>query len=243
MKIALVGYGKMGQIIDRMAQERGHSIVARIDSNNADSITQLHELQPDVAIEFSVPHVAYGNLTHLISQGINTVCGTTGWLDHMDDVVNRVIDGDSAFLYASNFSVGVNIFFAVNKCLARLMAQQNAYSAHIEEIHHTSKKDAPSGTGLTLAQQVMARIPRYDDWAPNPSHDTNTLPLISKRIDPAPGTHVVTYDSPIDSIEIKHTAHSREGFALGALLASEYIHGRSGVYSMEDVLQINKIVS
>jgi 4-hydroxy-tetrahydrodipicolinate reductase len=179
------------------------------------------------------------NLITLIKNNNKVVCGTTGWLEHYEELTTLAQEQKGAFLYASNFSVGVNIFFAINQKLASLMADQPDYTAMVEEIHHTSKKDAPSGTGLTLTQQILAIHPSYDQWVNHTrERPKSALPLISKRIDPAPGTHIITYDSPIDSIEIKHTAHSRKGFALGAIAAAAYIVDKQGVFTMNDVLKI-----
>lgn len=239
MRIAIVGYGKMGKLIEELALAKGHSISYRISSANASDIHKITPSNTDVCIEFSVPSKALENLITLIQNDNKVVCGTTGWLDHYEEISELTQKQKGAFLYASNFSVGVNIFFAINQKLASLMAEQPDYSAKVEEIHHTSKKDAPSGTGLTLTQQILTVHPSYDQWVNHSGERPDTaLPLVSKRIDPAPGTHVITYDSPIDSIEIKHTAHSRQGFALGAIAAAAYIVDKQGVFTMNDVLKI-----
>jgi 4-hydroxy-tetrahydrodipicolinate reductase len=239
MRIAIVGYGKMGKLIEELALEKGHSISFRISSTNAADIHKVTPSNTDVCIEFSVPGKALENLITLIKNNNKVVCGTTGWLEHYEELTTLAQEQKGAFLYASNFSVGVNIFFAINQKLASLMADQPDYTAMVEEIHHTSKKDAPSGTGLTLTQQILAIHPSYDQWVNHTrERPKSALPLISKRIDPAPGTHIITYDSPIDSIEIKHTAHSRKGFALGAIAAAAYIVDKQGVFTMNDVLKI-----
>ncbi len=236
MKIALIGYGKMGKAIESIALERGHEICLKISSQNIDAFTDHNLSQCDVAIEFTNPHSAVGNITKCLNAGIPTICGSTGWLDHLAEVKNIRQQKNGAFLYASNFSVGVNIFFEVNKRLAELMAKQNEYDVSIEEIHHTQKKDAPSGTAITIADQVLENVKRKTRWVNEPSGDPADLLITSKRIDPAPGTHSVKYSSAIDDIEITHTAHNRTGFALGAVLAAEFIAGKKGIFSMQDVL-------
>ena len=230
----------MGRLIEELALEKGYSISYKISSKNEEDIHKIQPANTDVCIEFSIPDKAYENLSILIGNQNKVVCGTTGWLDHYDDITGLTQDMESAFLYASNFSIGVNIFFAINQKLANLMAGQVAYSVKVEEIHHTSKKDAPSGTGLTLTQQILEVHPAYDQWVDydNDERASSALPLISKRIDPAPGTHIIEYNSPIDSIEIKHTAHSRKGFALGALSAAAFIKDKQGVFTMNDVLKL-----
>ena len=239
MRIAIVGYGKMGKLIEELALEKGHSISYRISSANTADIHKISPSNTDVYIECCVPAKALENLITLIQNDNEVVCGTTGWLDRYEQITELTQQQKGAFLYASNFSVGVNIFFAINQKLASLMAEQPDYSPKVEEIHHTSKKDAPSGTGLTLTQQILAVHPSYNQWVNHAEERPDTaLPLVSKRIDPAPGTHVITYDSPIDSIEIKHTAHSRKGFALGAIAAAAFIVDKQGVFTMNDVLKI-----
>jgi len=236
MKIALIGYGKMGRAIERAALSRGHEIILKIDLDNQ------HELNPaklsgaDVAIEFTGPASARSNLLKLADYGVPVICGSTGWLDAYDEVSRTFEEKGLAFVYASNFSIGVNIFFELNKKLAELMASHPEYRASLREIHHTQKKDAPSGTAITLAGQVMERIPSLTTWVNEPAHSAAELSIISERIDPAPGIHEVLYSSAIDDLEIRHTAHNREGFAGGAVLAAEYIYNKKGVFSMKDVL-------
>lgn len=242
MKIALIGYGKMGKTIEKIAQSRGHEIVLRLDVNNPDDFHLLN--QADVAIEFTRPESAVGNLEKCIKLGVPVVCGTTGWLRHFDDIASLTQSSESAFFYASNYSIGVNIFFEINRKLAEMMQTQPQYSVSLEEIHHTQKLDAPSGTAITLAEGILQNISRKTRWIceeeahPNANADKTEqdLVIMSKRIDPAPGTHIIRYDSAIDSIEITHTAHSREGFATGAVLAAEWLLDKKGVFSMKDML-------
>lgn len=239
MKIVLVGYGKMGQTIERIAVSRGHEVVLRISSANKDELTSSRLQEADVAIEFTRPESARGNVLKCLSGGINVVSGTTGWNEGLQEAGNMAIADNRAFLHASNFSIGVNIFFEVNKVLARLMNGQEEYEVSIEETHHTAKKDAPSGTAITLAQQVLAEVARKKQWVLNDANGGEVLPIMAYRVEDVPGTHKVTYSSAIDDIELVHTAHSRDGFALGAVLAAEFLAGKTGVYSMKDVLGIS----
>ena len=240
MKIALIGYGKMGKTIENIALLRGHEIVLRLDVNNPEDFDKLSEA--DVAIEFTRPESAVGNLEKCIAAGVPVVCGTTGWLKHFDEIAAKTKAQNSGFFYASNYSIGVNIFFEINKRLAEMMKTQPQYEVKMEEIHHTQKLDAPSGTAITLAEGIFQNIGRKTNWvcstenSPNTEGSDHDIVITAKRIDPAPGTHTVTYDSPIDTIEITHTAHSREGFATGAVLAAEWLYGKKGVFSMKDML-------
>jgi len=236
MRIALLGYGKMGKAIEEIALERGHEIVLKVNEENLEDFTRDNLLRADVAIEFTNPHSAYENVRQTIGFGVPVVSGSTGWTEKLAEIEEYCKQQNGSFLYASNFSVGVNIFFELNKKLAALMAPHKEYSVTLEEIHHTQKKDAPSGTAITLAEQVMAGIPGKKKWVNEASGDASELSIISKRIDPAPGTHTVKYSSPIDDIEIIHTAHNRKGFATGAVLAAEYIHNKKGIFSMREVL-------
>ena len=236
MKIALIGYGKMGKAIERIAVSRGHEIILKIDLDNGHEMTAENLLKADVAIEFTGPSSAAANLLKCADSGIRVVSGSTGWLDQFEVVKNAFEKKGSAFLYASNFSIGVNIFFELNKKLAGLMAPYREYTVEMLEIHHTQKKDAPSGTAITLAEQVMSRIPSLKSWVNRPPQNAGELPILSERTDPAPGTHEVKYHSSIDDIEIIHTAHSRDGFAGGAVLAAEFILNKKGIFSMKDVL-------
>lgn len=236
MRIALIGYGKMGRAIERIAVAKGHEIVLKIDLDNGFEMTAENLKKADVAIEFTGPASAPANLLICAQSGVRTISGSTGWLEQLDTISNAFIKRDSAFLYASNFSIGVNIFFELNKKLASLMATHREYSVEMMEIHHTQKKDAPSGTAITLAEQVMKEIPSLNSWVNRSVQNPGELPILSKRLDPAPGTHEVRYFSAIDEIEIIHTAHNREGFAGGAVLAAEYILDKKGIFAMKDVL-------
>ena len=234
MKIALIGYGKMGKTIENIALERGHEVVLRLDVNNPEDFKRLAEA--DIAIEFTRPESAVDNLKRCMSVKVPVVCGTTGWLEHYDEVSKLCQNNNAAFFYASNYSIGVNIFFEINRQLAAMMHNYPMYDIKMEEIHHTQKLDAPSGTAITLAKGIIENVGRKTNWVCDTEGSPDDLVITSKRIDPAPGTHVVTYDSPIDSIEITHTAHSREGFATGAVLAAEWLFGKKGVFSMKDML-------
>lgn len=236
MKIALIGYGKMGKAIEEIALHRGHEILYRIDVDSKKVLEKGTLSQADVAIEFSTPATAFENINKCFDAGVPLVCGTTGWLDKMGDVRKRCLAEKQAFLYASNFSIGVNIFFEVNKHLASLMASQDQYEVSMEEIHHTQKKDAPSGTAITLAEGILSALPRKKKWVNEITSDPAELGILSKRIDPAPGTHIIRYTSEEDDIEIRHTAHSRKGFAAGAVTAAEWLEGKQGVFTMKDVL-------
>lgn len=236
MKIALIGYGKMGKTIEAIALQRGHTINLKIDIDSMDSFTKENLQQSAVAIEFTGPHSAKDNILKCLGAGIPVVSGSTGWLADWALAEQKCIETNGSFLYASNFSVGVNIFFELNKKLAQLMRGQDDYEISMEEIHHTQKKDAPSGTAITLAEQILQEIPRKKKWVNNETSDPLALAIISKREDPAPGTHSIKYSSAIDDIEIIHTAHSRQGFALGAVLAAEYIVDKKGIFNMKDVL-------
>lgn len=236
MKIALIGYGKMGKAIEAIALRRGHQVVLTIDADNLNDFTAEKLSQAEVAIEFTGPHSAAENVLRCIEYGVPLVCGSTGWLHRWAEAEARCKARNGTLLYASNFSVGVNLFFELNKYLAGLMQGHPEYRIELEEIHHTQKKDAPSGTAITLAEQILERVQRVQKWVNEPSQTAGELPIISKRVDPAPGTHHVRYQSDIDDIEIIHTAHSREGFATGAVLAAEYIRDKKGIFSMKDVL-------
>ncbi|WP_315237661.1 4-hydroxy-tetrahydrodipicolinate reductase [Capnocytophaga granulosa] len=229
MKIALLGYGKMGKTIERIAQERGHEIVLKVDAPGDYDLSVA-----EVAIEFSTPQSAFANISRVLSLGLPTVAGTTGWLEHYPEAVTLCKEHEAAFLYASNFSIGVNIFFELNKTLAQLMRKYPEYAVAIEEIHHTQKLDAPSGTAITLAQEIIEQTDKVG-WELGETTE-DKIPITAKRIENVPGTHIVTYKSVVDTLEIKHTAHSRDGFALGAVLAAEWIIGKKGVFSMKDVL-------
>ncbi len=238
MNIALIGYGKMGRTIEEVAMKRGHNVVLRITSANGMDLRKLKQVGTDVAIEFTRPESAKENVLHCLDEGVSVVSGTTGWNDDLGAAKAAAKSGNKAFLHASNFSVGVNIFFEVNKLLASLMNGHDEYSVSIEETHHTQKKDAPSGTAITLAEQIIQNLRSKQVWTLNNLGERGTVPITAHRIENVPGTHKITYSSAIDDIELIHTAHNRDGFALGAVLAAEYINGKQGVYSMKDVLGI-----
>jgi len=233
MKIALLGYGKMGKVIERIALERGHEIVLRKDHD-----MDYEGLEnADVAIDFSVPSAAVSNISACLETNIPIVSGTTGWLEHYDEMVALCKAKNGGFIYGSNFSLGVNIFFELNNYLAKMMANLEQYKVSMEEIHHTQKLDAPSGTAISLANGVIQNS-NYTNWTlENPTD--NEIHIEAKRIENIPGTHSVFYDSEVDQIEIKHTAHSREGFALGAVIAAEWLKDKKGVFTMKDVLNLN----
>lgn len=238
MNIAIIGYGKMGKTIEQIATQRGHSIVLKISSANLDELTTDNLKKADVAIEMTQPEAAKKNILLCLQSSIPVTSGTTGWNNDIPLAQQAAKDNDTAFLYASNYSVGVNIFFEVNKVLAKLMNKQADYNVSMEEIHHTQKKDSPSGTAITLANQILENVARKNKWSEEEKAD-DTLHINALREEGVPGTHSITYSSNIDDIEIKHTAHNRNGFALGAVLAAEYIVDKKGVFSMQDVLGIN----
>jgi len=231
MKIALLGYGRMGQEIEKIAIGRGHQIVVKADINGFSD----KEIQnADVAIDFSVPESAVSNIKKSLSNNVPVVCGTTGWLDKYNDVVEFCNTNKGGFIYASNFSLGVNIFFELNKKLAEMLSTHDQYKVEMEEIHHTKKLDAPSGTAITLAEGIIENS-NYKNWKLDTAEE-DEIPITAKRIENVPGTHTVTYKSDVDDIEIKHTAHNRKGFALGAVVAAEWLKEKQGVFSMKDVL-------
>lgn len=238
MKIALIGYGKMGKAIEEIALERGHEIALKITSENQEAIS-INELRScDVAIEFSRPESAVENIEKCINIGLPIVVGTTGWYAAYDEIAQKVTNAHTALLSATNFSVGVNLFFQLNKQLAKLMSPQKEYRAEIEEIHHLQKLDSPSGTAITLAEGLIQEHTAYQSWKNEAVSEKEVLPILSKREENVPGTHRIKYTSEIDEIEIVHTAKSRKGFALGAVLAAEFLNGKKGLFSMNDVLKI-----
>ena len=241
MRIALVGYGKMGHAIEQIALQRGHEVVLKISSSNRHELNADNLKSVDVVIEFTKPEAAQENVITCLKAGTPVVCGTTGWNEGLDVAKTTAIDNDTAFLQASNFSVGVNLFFEVNRFLAAMMNEHPEYDVVMEETHHTQKKDAPSGTAITLAEQVIENIKRKMHWTDEQTTGASSFPIIAHRIEDVPGTHSVKYTSPIDDIEIIHTAHNREGFARGAVLAAEYIAGKKGVFTMKDVLGLSKL--
>ena len=237
MKIALIGYGKMGKAIEAIALEQHHEVVLKIDVDNAADFTAEKMALADVAIEFTGPHSAVENILKCLSFGIPVVNGSTGWLDQWEKVANYCSEHNGTLIYSSNYSIGVNLFFEVNKYLARLMEQYPTYDVLLKEIHHTQKKDAPSGTAISLAEQVLQGLSRKTNWTNDAvTPHSNLLAIESERIDPAPGTHHVKYTSAIDDIEIIHTAHNRTGFAGGAVTAAQFAIGKKGIYTMKEVL-------
>ena len=236
MKIAILGYGKMGKIIEKIALERGHEISFITSKENKDF--NASELKgTDVAIEFSTPDSTIPNMHRCFMMDVPVVVGTTGWYDKFEKVNNCRIDQKGTLLHATNFSVGVNIFYEINRKLAALMNQQKQYNVHVEEIHHTEKLDAPSGTAISIAEGIIDSIDNKTLWVNQETDNANELSIISKRLPNVPGTHTVTYDSDIDYIELKHEAKNRNGFALGAVLAAEFLKDKKGLFTMKDVLQ------
>lgn len=233
MKIALLGYGRMGQEIEKIATSRGHEIVIRKDAGDSIDITKA-----DVAIDFSIPTSAFENISNCLENNVPVISGTTGWLEKYTEAVNLCKEKKGAFIYASNFSVGVNIFFELNKQLAKMMSNLEDYNISMEEIHHTKKLDAPSGTAITLAEGIIENTSK-ENWKLGTEISEINIPIEAKRIPDVPGTHTVWYSSEVDKIEIKHTAHNRKGFALGAVIAAEWIIGKIGVFKMKDVLNIS----
>lgn len=233
MNIALLGYGKMGKTIEQIANKRGHNIVLKVDKDDLDyDITKA-----DVAIDFSIPSVAFNNISKCINNGVPVISGTTGWLDRYDEAVTLCKEKKGAFIYASNYSLGVNIFFELNKTLAKMMSALKQYNVSMEEIHHTQKLDAPSGTAISLANDIISKHAEYNAWNLDEG-DKPTIPIVAKRIEDVPGTHTVDYTSEVDTITIEHIAHNRQGFALGAVIAAEWIVEKRGVFTMNDVLNI-----
>jgi len=231
MKIALVGYGRMGKIIDEIALKRGHEVVARLkETPTAENLNN-----PDVVIEFSLPEVAFDNIKACLENKIPVICGTTGWLERKDEVEKLSLENGTAFLYGSNFSLGVNLFFALNEKLADLMKNVDQYSCQLEEIHHVHKLDAPSGTAISLAEEIIKNNAKFDAWKLEETKEKQ-LGIFAIREDEVPGTHSVYYRSEVDEIEIKHKAYNRNGFALGAVVAAEWIKDKKGNFTMKDVL-------
>ena len=235
MKIVLIGYGKMGKTIEKIAQSRGHEIAGMIDVNDT---IELFDKVVDVAIEFTQPEAVVKNLKICFEKGIPVVCGTTGWLQYKDEIEGHCRAKNGTLLYSSNFSLGVNLFFKLNEYLSKLMDRHDQYDVTIDETHHTQKKDAPSGTAITIAEGVLKNLKRKKEWSLGVTPNPIALVINSFRVDPAPGTHLVKYSSEVDDIEIIHTAHSREGFALGAVLVAEWLAGKKGIYTMDDFLQL-----
>jgi len=232
MKIALLGYGRMGKSIEAIAINRSHTIVLK----TSDATSNYNLSDADVAIDFSIPSAAVNNIKKALDAGVPVISGTTGWLDNYNEIIDYCNAKNGTFLYASNFSLGVNIFFELNKKLSELMSGFSEYTTEIEEIHHTQKLDAPSGTAITLAEQIIENTD-YKNWTLDTA-EPKEIHIEAKRIEGIPGTHEITYNSEIDAISIKHTAHSRQGFAMGAVIAAEWIKNKKGIFSMKDVLNI-----
>lgn len=238
MKIALVGYGKMGKEIEKIAIGRGHSIVLTIDINNQEDFTIDNLKKADVVIEFTTPKTAYNNYLQCFKAGVPVVSGSTGWTDKFDEIASICKESGNTFFYSSNYSLGVNIFFELNRKLAAIMNKFPQYDVCVEEAHHNQKLDAPSGTAITIAKDILANVERKKDWRLNEFKSTDELQVVSTRLGTIPGTHIVTYDSADDTLEIKHSAKSRRGLAFGAVLAAEFVQGKKGVFGMKDLLNI-----
>ena len=234
MKIALLGYGRMGKTIEKIAIERGHDIVLKVDENTHDYDIK----EADIAIDFSIPTVAFNNITNCFRNGVPVVSGTTGWLERFEEAKEICSKNNGGFIYASNFSLGVNIFFELNENLAKMMKNLSQYNISMEEIHHTKKLDAPSGTAITLAEDIIKHTSK-NKWTVDVTSSNDELPIVAKRIPDIPGTHAIEYKSEVDTIDIKHTAHNRQGFALGAVIASEWLLYKKGIFTMKDVLGLN----
>jgi len=238
MKIAIIGYGRMGKIIEKLAIEQGHEVPLTIGSSNLEDFTPQNLQKCDVAIEFSLPSTAFTNIKTCLEAGLPVISGTTAWLDQLDEVKQICKVQQGAFFYASNYSIGVNIFFALNEKLAQLMQPHAQYDIKMEEIHHTQKLDAPSGTAITLAEGILRNNKHKKSWVKQQATNAQELPILSKRIDKVPGTHTVAYDSVVDNITISHVAHSRKGFAMGAITAAQWLIGKQGTFSMKDMLNL-----
>ncbi len=234
MKIALLGYGKMGKVIEKIALQRGHDIVLKKTQLN--SFQGLQEA--DIAIDFSIPDAAVNNISECLKNNIPVISGTTGWLQNYSEIENLCNEKKGSFIYSSNFSLGVNIFFKLNENLAKMMQKFSQYKVSMEETHHTQKLDAPSGTAISLANQIIENS-GYTNWTLNQNSSQNEIYINAKRIENISGTHSINYNSNVDSIEIIHTAHNREGFALGAVIAAEWLVGKKGIFTMKDVLELN----
>ncbi len=233
MKIALLGYGRMGKTIERIGLHRGHEIVLKVDEH-----TESYDITiADIAIDFSIPSVAFDNIANCLNNNVPVVSGTTGWLGKFDDATALCKQKNGGFIYASNFSLGVNIFFELNEYLAKMMNNLSEYQILMEEIHHTYKLDAPSGTAINLAEGIIKHTHK-NNWTLDVTNDETEIPIVAKRIPDVPGTHSIKYKSKIDTIDIKHTAHNRDGFALGAVVAAEWLVGKTGVFTMKDVLDL-----
>lgn len=246
MKIAILGYGKMGRIIEKFATDRGHEVVLKVNVENTEDLNIENLQKADVAIDFSTPDSALSNIELCFDANIPVVVGTTGWYGHLQDVKNKCLSGNNTLLYASNFSIGVNVFFFVNKVLAKIMNKYPQYEVQVEEIHHTEKLDSPSGTAMTIAEGILSELERKNEWVNELVGSgeeliakTDQLLIESHRIEDVPGTHTVIYSSEVDDIEFKHKAHSRAGFALGAILAAEWLQDKKGFYNITDMFDFS----
>jgi 4-hydroxy-tetrahydrodipicolinate reductase len=240
MNIAIIGYGKMGREIEKTAIERGHKTGLIIDIDNQADLNQKNLSDIDVAIDFSIPDSAYSNILKCFEYNIPIVSGTTGWLDKLEEIKSICRDKNQTFFYAANYSLGVNIFMQLNKYLAEIMNSFPDYEITMEEIHHKQKLDAPSGTAIKLANDIIPSVKRKNKWELNKASDNSTIKITAYRKDNVPGIHKITYDSPMDTVEIKHSAKNRKGFALGALMAAEFIKDKKGYYTINDLLRIEK---
>jgi len=246
MKIAILGYGKMGRIIEQFAFERGHEVVLKVNVDNTDDLTVANLRLADVAIDFSTPDSVLSNIELCFEANVPVVVGTTGWYAKLQEIKDKCVAGNNTLLYASNFSVGVNVFFFVNKVLAKIMNRYPQYEVQVEEIHHTEKLDSPSGTAMTIAEGILAELDRKSEWV-NELIDSNDevipkpdqLLIESHRIEDVPGTHTVIYSSEVDNIEFKHKAHSRAGFALGAVIAAEWLEDKTGFFNITDMFDFS----
>ena len=237
MNAAIIGYGKMGREIERLLVERGHGVGLIVDADNRGDLDAAHLAGIDVALEFTTPETAYRNIRTCIECGVAAVSGTTGWTDRLDELKTRCKERGGAFFYASNYSLGVNLLFRLNRQLAEMVGRVGGYDVRIEEVHHTQKKDAPSGTAITLAEGIISEIGRKTGWVNEPSDDLSQIVVTSLREGAVPGTHTVTYESDDDRIELKHTIKNRRTLALGAVVAAEFLCGKKGVYTMDDLLK------
>lgn len=240
MKIALIGYGKMGKTIEKLALEKKDEIVVKIDDTTLDQFTEENLKRADVAIEFSTPEVAFNNISKCINSGIPVVSGTTGWLHRYSEIEHLCKQKNGGFFYASNYSLGVNIFFKVNEYLAKIMNNFPEFDVAIDETHHIHKLDAPSGTAITIAEGILKNIVRKTAWEKESTDNSSKIAVKSHRIGEHPGEHVVKYNSPIETVEILHTSKSREGLAMGALMAARYMQNKVGIFGMDDLLSISK---
>ena len=237
MRVAIIGYGKMGHEIEQVLVQRGHTVALIIDQYNTEDLCAEKLADIDVAIEFTTPDTAYNNVHTCIECGTPVVCGTTGWHDKLEELQTLCREKDSTMIWSSNYSLGVNITFRLNRYLAEIMNRFDAYNVSMEEIHHTQKKDAPSGTAISLANDILERVERKTEWVNEPTTNENAIEIVSLREGTVPGTHTVTYTSADDKIEIKHTLFSRRALALGAVVAAEFIAPRKGVFTIDDLFE------